>query len=236
MAGLIISPEPTLQIVREPASTLASRRIASVLAKISTTRFTKVRRKTCQDVYLRTFDPTPEGLLARVATGDEQAFASLYDQLAGTIYGITLRVVRDPAQAEEVAQEVFVEIWRQARRYEPGRASVRTWAATIAHRRAVDRVRSEQSSRERIERVGRQSDTTPDNAAEAVLERFDQDRAAAALALLTDAQREVITLAYYGGLTHSQIAERLQVPLGTVKTRARDGLMKLREQMGRNGE
>jgi RNA polymerase sigma-70 factor (ECF subfamily) len=235
MAGLILSPWSTLQIVREPASTLASRRIASVLAKISVLRLSDVRRTTCQDVHLRTFDQTPEALLARVATGDQDAFASLYDQLAGTVYGITLKVLRDPAQAEEVAQEVFVEIWRQANRYQPGRASVRTWAATIAHRRAVDRVRSEQSSRERIERVGRQSEETAD-AADTVLERLDQDRAAEALTSLTEAQREVITLAYYGGLTHTQIAERLQVPLGTVKTRARDGLIKLRERMGRNGE
>ena len=99
---------------------------------------------------------TPIGsLMARVASGDERAFAELYDELAPTLYGIVLRVVRDPAQSEEVTQEVFVELWRQAARFDPARGGVRGWAVMIAHRRAVDRVRSEQSWRDRQHRAGR---------------------------------------------------------------------------------
>jgi RNA polymerase sigma-70 factor (ECF subfamily) len=187
----------------------------------------------CQDGALPTSDATPEALIAKVAAGDQHAFSELYDLLAARVYGTVLAVVRDPAQSEEVTQEVFVDIWRHAGRYDRTRASVRGWAVTIAHRRAVDRVRSEQSSRQRDDRVGRQELVNPESApGDELVERLERGRAAEALSLLTDAQREVIVLAYYDGLTQTQIAERLGVPLGTVKTRARDGLLRLRERLG----
>ena len=170
--------------------------------------------------------------IGRVAEGDQVAFASLYDVLAPTVYGVVRRVLRDPSQAEEVTQEIFVEIWKQAARYDAGRAGVRTWAVTIAHRRAVDRVRSEQSHRDRHTTAGAASlevQATPEDDA---IEAEDRTRARAAMATLPDAQREALELAYYEGLTHVQIAEHLGIALGTVKTRIRDGLIRMRTTMG----
>lgn len=173
-----------------------------------------------------------ERCIARVADGDHAAFATLYDQLSPTVYGVIRRVVRDPAQAEEVTQEAFVEIWRQAARFDASRASVRTWAVTIAHRRAVDRVRSEQAHRDRHVRTAAYappSDAGPDDV---VVEREDRRRAIKAMDELSGPQREALELAFYDGLTHVQIADRLGVALGTVKTRIRDGLLRLRAVMG----
>jgi RNA polymerase sigma-70 factor (ECF subfamily) len=170
--------------------------------------------------------------IARVAEGDQAAFAALYDLLAPSVYGVVRRVLRDPSQAEEVTQEVFVEIWKQAARYDVERGGVRTWALTIAHRRAVDRVRSEQSHRDRQASVGAASlevRATPEDDA---IDADDRDRAREALATLPDVQREALELAFYDGLTHVQIADRLGVALGTVKTRIRDGLIRLRTTMG----
>lgn len=207
---------PTVALDRAPASDRSRR-----------------RESACQAGCLSTLDDSPESLFAKVAAGDEQAFAELYDQLAPKVYGLVLRVLRDPAQSAEVSQEVFLEIWKQAPQFDSERGTVQAWALTIAHRRAVDRVRAEQSSRDRVERVAqqdaRESITTP---AEAVAERFEQRQAAEALAALSDTHREVIVLAYYDGLTQQEIADRLGIPLGTVKTRARDGLAKLRARMG----
>ncbi len=174
------------------------------------------------------------GLMAQVADGDQTAFAQVYDRLAPTVFGVARRVLRDPAQAEEVAQEVFVEVWRQASRFDGTRGSVRTWAVTISHRRAVDRVRSEQAHRTRHVRTGAVigvADATPEDAA---VEREERSRAVGALDSLTDVQREALELAFYDGLTHVQIAEHLGVALGTVKTRIRDGLIRLRGVMGSN--
>jgi RNA polymerase sigma-70 factor, ECF subfamily len=173
-----------------------------------------------------------ETCIDRVAAGDQVAFATLYDQLAATVFGVARRVLRDPAQAEEVTQEVFTEIWRQASRFDAGRGRVRTWAVTIAHRRSVDRVRSEQAHRDRQSRnaaVETVADPTPEDSA---VETEDRARARAAMAELSDAQREALELAFYDGLTHVQIAEHLGVALGTVKTRIRDGLIRLRATMG----
>ena len=172
--------------------------------------------------------------MVRVAAGDQQAFASLYDHLAPAVYGVARRVVRDPSQAEEVAQEVFVEVWRHAARFDPARASVRTWAVTIAHRRSVDRVRSEQSDRNRRDRVAvAELDESP-TPADVVVSRFERQETSDALAELSDKQRQALTLAYYEGLTQQQISDRLDVPVGTVKTRVRDGLDKLRRRLGVN--
>lgn len=171
-------------------------------------------------------------LMADVAGGDQTAFATVYDRLAPTVYGVARRVLRDRAQAEEVAQEVFVEIWRQAARFDGSRGSVRTWAVTICHRRSVDRVRSEQAHRTRHLRTGAAAGSAEPTPEDVTVEREEQQEAAAAMAELSEAQREALSLAFYEGLTHVQIAERLGVALGTVKTRIRDGLIRLRGTMG----
>lgn len=169
--------------------------------------------------------------LAAVAAGDQTAFARLYDELAPTVFGVVRRVLRDPAQAEEVTQEVFVEIWRQAARFDASRAQPRTWAVMIAHRRAVDRVRSEQAHRDRHEKLT-VIDVAPEGPDDVAVQRSEQVRARAALDTLSGVQRQAIELAFYDGLTHVEIAERLDVALGTVKTRIRDGLLRLRGAMG----
>lgn len=172
-------------------------------------------------------------LMASTARGDEDAFAALYDAVAGAVYGIVVRVLRDPAQSEEVTQEVMVEVWRQASRYDVDRGSVKAWVLTMAHRRAVDRVRSAQASSDREERAARSETTRPyDEVTEAVEHRLEVEQVRRALHRLTDLQREAVTLAYYGGYTHREVAELLDVPLGTVKTRLRDGLIRLRDEMG----
>jgi RNA polymerase sigma-70 factor (ECF subfamily) len=171
-------------------------------------------------------------LMERAGRGDEQAFSQIYDQLAGLVYGIVRRVVRDPAQSQEVAQEVFLEIWRLAPRHDRARGSVRSWVATIAHRRAVDRVRAEQAARDREQRQHRLDPSPTDTVAEEIDDRFEHDRVRRALSKLTDAQREALELAYYGGYTYREVAMMLRTPHGTVKTRIRDGLIRLRDQLG----
>jgi RNA polymerase sigma-70 factor (ECF subfamily) len=170
-------------------------------------------------------------LMPRIARGDQRAFAALYDELAPVLYGVALRVVRDRAQAEEVTQEAFVEVWRQAARFDPARGGVRGWAVTIARRRAVDRVRSEQSRRLRQHRQAASLAGEPAGPSEAVIDSFERDRARRALNELSGGQRQALELAYFDGLTHVQIAEGLGVPLGTVKSRIRDGLLRLRGLM-----
>ncbi len=174
-----------------------------------------------------------DDLMAAIARGDEEAFAELYDRMAAYVHGVTRRVVRDPAQAEEVTQEVFVEVWRTAARFDGTRGSVRTWVLTMAHRRAVDRVRSEQASRDRTDRIGsRDRDRPFDQVAEDVETRFEHQQVRSALDTLTALQREAVELAFYGGYTYREVAELLDTPLGTVKTRLRDGLIRLRDAMG----
>ncbi|UQS31883.1 sigma-70 family RNA polymerase sigma factor [Streptomyces fradiae] len=171
--------------------------------------------------------------VARVADGDREAFAALYDALAGPVYGLVLRVLRDPAQSEEVAQEVMVEVWRSAARYAPERGGVTTWVLTIAHRRAVDRVRSEQAAADREERTATAAHTPPyDQVSEEVAVRLESEQVRRCLGSLTDLQRQAVTLAYYQGYTYREVATFLATPLGTVKTRLRDGLIRLRDCMG----
>ena len=177
-------------------------------------------------------DPDLTTLIASVANGDQAAFASLYDALSPTLFGVVRRVLRDGSQAEEVTQEVFVEIWKQATRFDATRGSVRTWAVTIAHRRAVDRVRSEQSHRDRQVAVAAASVEVSVSPEDDAVEAEDRQRARAAMATLPAPQREALELAFYDGLTHVQISEHLGVALGTVKTRIRDGLIRLRTSMG----
>ncbi len=178
-------------------------------------------------------DVTDEDLLLRVARGDQAAFGQLYDRLAGQVHGIVRRVVRDPAQSEEVTQEVLVEVWRTATRFDPDRGSVRTWVLTMAHRRAIDRVRSEQASRDRTDRIGRRDRPRAFDVVSEQVELADEHaRVRASLSALTGLQREAVELAYYGGYTYREVAELLDTPLGTIKTRMRDGLIRLRDAMG----
>lgn len=175
----------------------------------------------------------PDALLTRTARGDREAFAALYDVFAGQVYGVVRRVLRDPAQSEEVAQDVLVEVWRTATRFNPERGSARGWILTMAHRRAVDRVRSEQASRDREERVGARShEAVFDEVADAVEHQAEAAQLRDALTQLTPVQREAIELAYYGGNTYREVASLLDTPLGTIKTRMRDGLIRLRDAMG----
>src|SRR5215472_16424483 len=173
------------------------------------------------------------GLLALVARGDRAAFEAVYAQMADPIYGVILRVIRDPGQAEEVSQEALLEIWRCAARFDPARGSAVTWMMTIAHRRAVDRLRAAGSAvaRERL-----LADRAPprDEAAEAVVAGLDAERVRRCLDELTKLQRESITLAYYGGRSYRQVAAALGVALGTIKSRIRDGLLRMRDCLGEN--
>jgi RNA polymerase sigma-70 factor (ECF subfamily) len=176
-------------------------------------------------------DPDLPGLLAQVARGDHRAFELLYGELAGPVYGVVRQVLRDPAQSEEVAQEVLLEIWRAASRFDPAKGSPAAWALTIAHRRAVDRVRSETAATDREQR----SAPFPfpvDDVAETVEANMDAEQVRRCLDGLTELQREAITLAYYGGYSYPQVAKKLKVALGTVKTRIRDGLMRLGNCLG----
>jgi len=177
--------------------------------------------------------PGHQDLMSRIARGDEQAFTELYDLLAERVFGLVLRVMRDPAQSEEVAQEVFVELWRTASRFQPGRGSVTAWAMTIAHRRAVDRVRSAQSTMDREARVAAgQQDRPFDSVADEVAGRFERRQVRHCLDTLTELQRESVGLAYYQGYTYGEVATLLDTPLGTIKTRLRDGLIRLRDCLG----
>ncbi|MFJ3194429.1 ECF RNA polymerase sigma factor SigK [Streptomyces griseoviridis] len=171
-------------------------------------------------------------LLARVAQGDHDAFAGLYDAVAGPVYGVVRAVLLDHAQSEEVAQDVLVEVWRTAPRYRADRGTPVNWILTLAHRRAIDRVRSAEACAAR-ERRAALLDRTPayDQVTEQVEAVLERERLRVALASLTDVQRQAVTLAYYRGLTCRQVAESLAIPLGTVKTRLRDALIRLRAHL-----
>jgi RNA polymerase sigma-70 factor, ECF subfamily len=168
-------------------------------------------------------------LVALSAAGREDAFAELYDLTAARIHGVVLRVLRSADHAAEVTQEVFVEVWRQAARYSPEKGSVLAWMTTMAHRRAVDRVRSVSSEAARDERyAAATADRAVDDVWADVEQRLDAERVRKGMASSTAIQREAITLAYFGGYSQSQVAQLLDLPLGTVKTRIRDGLIGLR--------
>jgi RNA polymerase sigma-70 factor (ECF subfamily) len=169
--------------------------------------------------------------LRLVARGDAAAFASVYDQVAAGVFGVIRRVVRDVAQSEEVAQEVLIEVWRNASAFDTGRGSAMAWIMTMAHRRAVDRVRSAQRETERERRTAT-ADIPYDEVAEAVEASLDRERVRRCLGSLTELQRESVTLAYYGGYTYGQVAGLLGVPAATVKTRMRDALIRLRDCLG----
>lgn len=175
-------------------------------------------------------------LMVRAGRGDQAAFGDLYDALSGLVYGIVRNIVRDPSQSEEVTQEVFVEVWRLAPRFDETRGSVNAWVGTVAHRRAVDRVRSEQSSRDRLERDQLKQEPASDVVADTVVDahgrEYDRRRVRRALDRLTDVQREAVELAYFGGHTYREVAALLDQPEGTIKTRIRDAMIRLRDELG----
>ncbi|MFI9505179.1 ECF RNA polymerase sigma factor SigK [Nocardia sp. NPDC052566] len=176
---------------------------------------------------------TPEALIRRVAEGDEQAFAELYDVVAAPVLGLVTRVLRDRARSEEVAQEVLLEIWLKAAQFGDRGGSVLAWALTIAHHRAVDRVRYERAAAERDQRAGQLAAPAPfDEVVETAIDRMEHEQVRAALDDLTELQRRSIVLAYYGGYTYREVSEALDKPVGTIKTRMRDGLNRLRESLG----
>lgn len=172
-------------------------------------------------------------LLRSTATGDERSFERLYDLLAARVHGLVLRVVRDPAQSEEVTQEVFLDIWRTADQVDLERGSPMGWILTLAHRRAVDRVRSAEAARRRDHlEVVRDPRRSRDETVEQAQSNLDGDRLRAALGSLSELQREAIRLAYFEGRTHTQVADLLDIPLGTAKSRIRDALLRLRDVLG----
>jgi RNA polymerase sigma-70 factor, ECF subfamily len=166
-----------------------------------------------------------------VARGDAAAFEAVYELLGPSVFGIVQRVIRDPAQSEEVTQEVMLEVWRTAAKFDASRGSATAWVLTLAHRRAVDRVRSVQKESERERRTAA-ADVPYDEVTEAVESRLERERVRRCLGLLTELQRESVTLAYYGGYTYGQVAILLGIPTGTVKTRMRDALIRLRDCLG----
>ncbi|MEU6460261.1 ECF RNA polymerase sigma factor SigK [Streptomyces sp. NPDC047065] len=169
-------------------------------------------------------------LLTRAATGDEQAFAGVYDALAPSVMGLAFRVLRDEAQAEEVTQDVMVEVWRTAGRFRPERGAAKSWVLTLTHRRAVDRVRSVAAGRARELRTGeRERDRPFDAVAEEVEGREERRVVFRCLAQLAEHLRLPLVLAYYEGLTYAEVADSLTTAPGTIKSRMRQGLRRLRE-------
>jgi len=176
---------------------------------------------------------TSEDLLTRVAQGDREAFAELYDRTAPRVFGLVKRLLRDHSQSEEVTQEIFLEIWQSATRYDPSKGGAISWMLTMTHRRTVDRIRASQASRDRDVRIGIR-DYAPeyDSVAENVEVHIESERVKVAMKRLTELQRQAVELAYFGGFSHSEVSVMLKVPIGTVKTRLRDGMIRLRDELG----
>jgi RNA polymerase sigma-70 factor (ECF subfamily) len=173
-----------------------------------------------------------EQLLGRIGRGDEQAFAAVYDLLGASVYGLARRVVRDPARAEEIAQEVFIQVWQSAARFDASRGSAKGWVLTLAHRRAVDAVRHDQAATNRENRYDWSSGPDFDEVEEAVSATLEHEQVRRCLDGLTELQREAVNLAYYNGHTYAEVAEVLDTNPATIKTRIRDGLVRLRDCMG----
>lgn len=174
----------------------------------------------------------PEQLLGRVGRGDEEAFAAVYDLLGAAVYGLARRVVRDPARAEEITQEVFIQVWQSAARFDASRGSAKGWVLTLAHRRAVDAVRHDQAATNRENRYDWSSGPDFDEVEETVSTTLEHEQVRRCLGGLTELQREAVNLAYYNGHTYAEVAEVLDTNPATIKTRIRDGLVRLRDCMG----
>ncbi len=174
-----------------------------------------------------------DALLRRVARQDVDAFAQFYDRTRARVYGLVTRVLRDPGYGEETTQDVYLQVWRNAGGFDPASGSAMAWLLTVAHRRAVDRVRAEQAAAQRESRYGAaNADRPADVVAESAILREERRRVAECLGSLTDAQRQCIELAYYDGLTYVQVSERLSANLATIKSRMRDALRGLRNCLG----
>jgi RNA polymerase sigma-70 factor (ECF subfamily) len=176
-------------------------------------------------------EPDHNQLLRLVAVGDQEAFEVLYRELARPAYGVIRRVLCDPAQSEEVTQEVMLEVWRTAARFDPARSSPATWVLTIAHRRAVDRVRTEVAASEREQKTA-WADVVPDDVADVVENSLDRDRVRRCLGDLSEVQRQSITLAYYHGYTYREVSALVDATLAAIKSRIRDGLLRMRDCLG----
>lgn len=174
-----------------------------------------------------------DALLRRVARRDVEAFAAFYDETRARVYGLVTRVLRDPGYSEETTQDVYLQVWNNASNYDPKAGTPLAWLMTLAHRRAVDRVRSEQAASMRESRYGAATVELPaDRVAEAVIQLDEQRQVTECLGSLSDAQRESIQLAYYEGLTYSQVSEQLSTNLATIKSRMRDAIRVLRNCLG----
>lgn len=174
-----------------------------------------------------------DALLRRVAQRDVDAFATFYDLTRARVFGLVTRVLRDPGYSEETTQDVYLQVWRSAENYDPSAGSPLAWLMTVAHRRAVDRVRAEQAASQRESRYGAANIDPPnDNVADSVILRDERQQVTDCLDSLTDVQREAIQLAYYDGLTYVQVSERLSANLATIKSRMRDAIRGLRRCLG----
>ena len=171
-------------------------------------------------------------LLTQVARGDEAAFAAVYDQMSSAVYGLACRVIRDPSRAEEISQEVFLQVWKTAARFDPERGRGKSWILTLAHRRAVDAVRHDQAATNRDRKYDWSGGPDYDQVEEEVSINLEHEQVRRCMSSLTDLQREAVHLAYYKGFTYAEVAKVLDANPATIKTRMRDGLVRLRDCMG----
>jgi RNA polymerase sigma-70 factor, ECF subfamily len=209
---------------------VAARRAARVKARVDARQGVRLGLVPAPEID---DDLSIESLLRAVAEGDRGAFAEIYDRISSRVLGLVIRLLRDRAQSEEVMQEVFLEIWQQAGKFDANRGSGMAWVLTMAHRRAIDRIRASQKSHERDLRIGiRDMERDFDSVSESVEIRIENERVKRSMSRLTPLQREAVILAYYGGYSHSEMAQILGIPLGTVKTRLRDGMIRLRDELG----
>ena len=177
--------------------------------------------------------PTLTDLLLRIARQDQAAFALFYQQTSKRVYGLARRVLIDPELSEDATQEVYLQVWNTADRFDPAMGSPMAWLMTLAHRRAVDRVRSEQSATDREARYGAATQTIDhDDVVDTVTQRLEAESVVRCLGTLTETQQESVKLAYYGGLTYREVAEKLGVAVPTIKSRIRDGLIRLKTCLG----
>jgi len=174
-----------------------------------------------------------DALLRQVARRDAEAFAALYDHTRSRVYGLVTRVLRDAGYSEETTQEIYLEVWRTAEAFDSEKGSALSWLLTMAHRRAVDRVRAEQAAGQRESRYGAANvERSGDLVADSAIASDERRRVAACLDSLTDVQRQCIELAYYSGLTYAEVSQKLSANLSTIKSRMRDALRGLRGCLG----